>query len=423
MANLIDRIRAAYQGFSSPLYSIGDPAFAGVVAMGMTAMSEVSELIALRQPAFWRAVNLIAGTVATLPLETYRLDEDGEKQQVKSFIDNPAGPYPIPRYSWVEMVMAHLLTHGEVGLVHVYNNAGAIIGLWPVHPANFMVRWTGNEKEYQLTVGGGQQQTLTGDQFTHIMGLTLDGTRGISPLQQFRKIIQLAEAQDLAANRQMVSGMLVGGLVTPTEDLPSDEAAEIQKALDARLSGAENAGAMRLVNRKLQFTPWTANNVDMQFIQGREFSITEVARIFGIPPHLLGQVDKSTSWGSGIQEQNRNFAQFTLMPWTTRIEESLSTLLPSNRFCEFDYKGLLQGTPSEMVNSLLAQTGKPFLTVNEARHIMNLDPVPGGDELAPAAAPPSPEAAPSQDVQQKNSKQPDIHVHIVPDRKRNDGKN
>lgn len=399
--NFLQRIA---QRFSGQTLYISDPAFAGYIEMSRNSLSEMSELIALRQPAVWAAVKLIAGTIASLPLNTYRRDENGELQQVKSFLDNPA-PMGLTRFNWMELIIGQLLLNGEVGLLKIFNQAGALVQLLPVYMNNYSVKWDGSQKIYSVVMGAGKTQTFDSTEFVQVMGFTIDGLRGISPLTQFRRSIQLSTALETAATRSMTNGTHMAGLVTPDEDVTEDDAKDIQAMLSEKLEGPEQTNKLAFVNRKLKFQNWQPNNVDLQFLEMREFSITEVARIFQIPPHLLQQTTKETSWGSGIMEQNRSFAQFTLKPWTARLEEEFSRLLPSPRFCEFDYHELLAGTPTEEINALMVQTGnKPILSVNEARKRLNLPPVPGGDELAPAAMPPVPEAAPAKDVQQKASK-------------------
>jgi hypothetical protein len=104
----------------------------------------------------------------------------------------------------------------------------------------------------------------------------------------------------------------------------------------------------------------------------------------------MGNTEKQTSWGTGVAEQNLALARFTLMGWSSRIEQVLSRRLPSNQFVEFDYTGLLQGTPAEEIRLLLEQTGgKPFLTVEEARKVRNLPALTPEQkaELEPPAPP------------------------------------
>lgn len=134
--------------------------------------------------------------------------------------------------------------------------------------------------------------------------------------------------------------------------------------------------ASTFVNRSLKFTPWTMPAVDAQFIESRVHQVEEVSRIFGIPPHLLGQTEKQTSWGSGVTEQNRGLARYTLMPWTSRIEQRLSRLMGNGQLCEYDYAGLLQGSAQEELQMLIDQVGADLLTVDEARRVRNLEPAP-----------------------------------------------
>jgi HK97 family phage portal protein len=153
------------------------------------------------------------------------------------------------------------------------------------------------------------------------------------------------------------------------------EAQKIKDGLKAKMSGIENAGDIAVINRALKFSPWSMTAEDAQFIESREFQVIEFARMIGVPPHLVGATEKQTSWGSGVAEQNLGLQKFTLMPWTSRIEESLSDLLPSPRFCEFEYAGLLQGTPAQEIELLIKQVDAGLLTVDEARAIRNLPPL------------------------------------------------
>ena len=392
-----------------PDFGLADAALAAYIRLGSQSIGELDAWSALRSPAYWRAVNLIAGTIAGLPLKTYRTTDQGERQQVKSFLDNPAGPYPLTPFQWKELVLAHMLTQGETGLMHVYNGAGALIGLWPVHPQAFEVHWStdgSGGKTYKVTMADGTMKPFESTDFTQVMGFTLDGLRGISPLVLHRRTIQMMHAQEDAATRAMTSGMLVSGLVSADEDIDEDEAKAIKQGLDEKIAGPNHAGGVALVNRKLKFTPWTMTAEQAQFLQGREFSVDEIGRMFGIPAHLLGSQSKATSWGTGIIEMNLALQKFTFKPWTDRLEETLSTLLPSNRFCEFDYSGVLQGAPNQEIELLIAQVEGGLLTQNEARAIRNLPPVDGGDVIAKpgGSTPPQTDAVPSPNPDQGEGK-------------------
>lgn len=366
------------RGYFTRNISISDPALAewlGINSAGMP-IGDVSETRALGLTAFYRAVSLIAGTIASLPLKTYRTQEDGTRERAKSLFDNPAGPYSVTPFAWTEMVLTHSLIQGEAFLLHIRNAAGALVGLWPVHPrAVEKVEWSGFEKVCHVRMNDGSLKAMGQDEMTHIPALTTDGLRGVSPISSFRNALRVSLAGDIAAERMLSNGLLIAGLAVPKEDISADDAAEIKKGLAEKMQGVDKAGDIAVVNKALDFHPWTMSAEDAQFIAQRSFSVEEVARMFGVPPHLLGQTEKQTSWGTGVAEQNLGLARYTLMPWTSRIEQALSRLLPGSRFVEFDYAGLLQGTPTEEVGLLKTQIDAGILTVAEARRIRNLPPL------------------------------------------------
>jgi len=371
-------------------WSIGDPAFAEFLGITPVAAGvNVSEQSSLGLTAVWRAVSLIAGTCAALPLKTYRKVGD-QKELLRSFLDDPMGPLtplPLTPFEWVETVVADLLLHGNAYLVHVYGGAGQILGLQPVPP------WSVSVKR-DLSVPGGKVFTVTREadspleltsvDLTHVMGLTTDGIRGYSPIQVARQAIGGALAGELAAGRMFANGAMISGLVTPEDDLTEAEAQVIKDGLRRRILGTDNAGDIAVINRGLKFTPWMMNATDAQFIEQRQFGIAEVSRLYGVPRELLSDTGAS-SWGSGIQELVRGFLRFTLDPWLTRIEQRLSALLPTPRFVEFERKALLSGSPQEEIEMIARQLELGLLTLDEARAIMNRPPlpIPAPDEAVP----------------------------------------
>jgi HK97 family phage portal protein len=116
--------------------------------------------------------------------------------------------------------------------------------------------------------------------------------------------------------------------------------------------------------------------VDAQFLQARQFSIEDISRWTGVPPHLLMQTEKQTSWGTGVDEQNRGLSKFVLGHWAQRFEQRASRLLASPRWCEFDFAGLERPNFATEVDLLIKQVQAGLLTVNEARAIRNLPPLP-----------------------------------------------
>lgn len=383
---------------SDPLYSITDPGFAEWLGISHHSLAgvHVNEHTSLGFTAVYRAVSIVSGTVAGLPLKSYRDDKTtGQRVRVASVLDDPGGFFGLTQFEWVELVMIHLLLHGNAYLLHQYNQGGALIGLLPLHPSCVQVcpvddPW---RKEFEVTLCEAGRVRLTPMDLTHIMGLGTDGLRGLSPIRIMRNAVGTGLAGDEAAARMFGNGMLIGGLVSSDETLTKDQAEEVKAGLKAKLAGVDKAGDIAVVNASLKFSPWTMSNGDAQFLETRVHQIEEVARMFGVPPHLLGQTEKQTSWGTGVSEQNRGLARYTLAPWTSRLEQRLSGLLTRPTTCEFDYAGLLQPSPEEEIQLLISQVQAGLLTVDEARRIRNYAPLSPAAEEVPAlpAAVPSPE--------------------------------
>jgi HK97 family phage portal protein len=213
----------------------------------------------------------------------------------------------------------------------------------------------------------------------------------MSPIEVARNGLGTSIAADRAAAKMFASGALFSGLVSAEEDIDEAEAKIIKESLDAKTAGWEHAGSVAMVNRKLKFTPWTMSQADAQFLESRQFQIQEIARWYGVPANLLMDPGAVSTWGTGVEIQNRGLARYTLAPWTGRIEQALSRLLPAPRFVEFDYAGLERPTPEQEIDLLIKQVEAGLLTVNEARHIRNLPPLDGGDSPRGASSAPAEE--------------------------------
>lgn len=389
---------------SNATFSISDPGLAALFGAGPSdAGVEVTEHSVLGVAAVWRAVSLIAGSIAGLPLQTMRTIDAERTQQVQSFLDErPAGPMSdLTPFEWTETILLHKLLHGNAYLAHVFNGAGAIIGLVPFHPMAVTPEWqrvngriTGR-KIFNVTTDDGQLTTFDETTMTHVPGLSSDGLRGYSPLWIARNSFGKSIASDRAAARMFSNGAMISGMVTADEDVDEDEAKQIKSSIDRGVSGWENAGAIAVFNRKLKFTPWTMTSADAQFLESRVFEVEEIARWFGLLPIHLSQTEKQTSWGTGVAEQNRGLARFTFLPYTKRIEQRVSRVLAKPRFVRYDYGEILQPAHEQLIPLVLAQVSGGLMTPNEGRKKLGMDTVEGGDELraptAPAARTPAEE--------------------------------
>lgn len=390
-------------------YSIGDPAVAEIMGHVPNWSGEtVSERTALTLSAVWRAAAIVSGTIASLPMHTYRTATGDVRERVTSFLDNPAGPERETPYEWKETALLHLLFGGDMFGLHITNGAGAVIGLTLIHPSLVSVEWDpsylGGKKftvTREIEPGVTMTEVMGAERLLHIPGPSLDGLRGMSVISKARNSLGTAIAGERAAARMFRNGMQYQVLITPEDDITAEDATEIKKSMTRRMAGADHAGEITVINRKLKLSPWSMSAEDAQFLESREFQISEIARWFGVPATLLMKDGAVSTWGTGVAIMNSGLHRYNLIHWTTRIEQRLSRLLSSPRFVEFNYDGFLKPEPAEEINLLMAQVNNGLITLNEARRVRNLPPlddpsadlprVPAG-AVAPSADPaPTPE--------------------------------
>ncbi len=384
--------------------SISDPAAMALLTMGTFGLGAYSVYSALQSPAFYRGVALISGTIATLPLKCYKnvdTDQDQDAREASScFLDlTPTGPGGMTPFEWKRQSMFYCVTEGGVGFKHLYSGSGALNGLQPWPPNAYKIRKPDDNRvipsadpawKWELSGANGKKEYLTDDDFSQVLGLSLDGVHPVSPVFLFQRGIQLTQAQDIASMKTMTSGMHLAGLISPeADDISADDMKTLQKQVDSAMQGPDRAGQMVLFNKKLKVDIWTQKNTDAQFMEGRRYSREEAALMLGLPIYML-EPSKQTSWGTGIAEQDLGLAKYTFMPWTVPFEQRVSQILnPSTKFVEFDYKQLLKAAPQVEITLILQQLDAGIMSEEEARDLLGLGPKDPGDtfrEPVPAGA-------------------------------------
>lgn len=407
---------------SNVLTSISDPSLAALFAPGGTSdLSDVvvGEASALGLSAVFRAVSLISGTLAMLPLRSLRKDNIGTIQRVPSVFDDPDGPDGQTVYEWKETLFIHAVLYGRAGALKVYNAAGGLARLPLVHPLSWYVqeptleeyadpnRYPVGGMWFIVTLNDGCQVKLDGDAFFYVPAMSSDRFVGLGLLNVARGSLGTSVSADRAAAKQFKSGAMISGYATPADDLEVlDDIPELRRQINNTMTGYENAGGIAIVNRRLNFTPWTMTNNDAQFLQSRQFQIEEISRWTGVPPHLLMQTDKQTSWGTGVDEQNRAMGRTVLAPWASRLEQRASRLLANPRWVEFDFSGLERPSPKDEVALIISEIDAGLMTIDEGRALRNRPPLPQTEGLdtrpqleeEPAEPAPAIEPAPEKEA-------------------------
>ena len=347
----------------------------------------VTETSVLALSAVWACTNLIAGTIASLPLMVYR-QQDADRVVVRDhplyrlLHDSPN--YDQTAVDFWEFVQASVELWGNA-YAAVERTRGKVSGLMPVNPALVVVRRleTG-ALEYTWTEDGREQRRQDGEML-HIRGFGGGPMGGMSTLHFGRQVFGLARAVDRAAGSTFRNGLRPSGSLVFKDFLSDEQRVLANTKLIENFSGAINAGRPMILEGGTSWVPLTINPEDAQMLESRRFSVEEIARFFGVPPHMIGHTEKSTSWGTGLEQQVIGFQKFTLRRRLKRIEQAVmkQLLTPDERGAgitiEFNLEGLLRGDSAGRAGFYQAMTGIGAMTINEVRALENLPPVPGGD--------------------------------------------
>ncbi len=371
--SLVERRSASYLGtYVQP----GAPSAAGVAVTPDTAM---------RVSAVFACVRLIATTIGTLPIHVNRKRSDGRRERVD---DHPAATAlttrPNPgwtRQQLIEQLVMHLLLWGNAFLGVERNELGYPLAIWLVHPSRVRVWGDGRTRRYLV-----DGEVVPDGSLVHIPALSVDPSTGIglSPIAAARDAIGIALAADEAAARFWESGGIVSGLIRTNASLTPEQATRLLQAWESMHRGSRRAGRVAVLDSGAEWEPVSAPWKDFQFLEQRQFQVAEIARLFGVPPHLIGDVERSTSWGTGIAHQTLGFLQFTLRPWLVRIEDSLSNDLIITRglYVQFSVEGLLRADVETRFQAYRMGREIGIYSANEIRELEDLPPIgPEGDIL------------------------------------------
>ncbi|MCP2168126.1 phage portal protein [Goodfellowiella coeruleoviolacea] len=366
----------------------GQPGDAGVV---------VTEVSALSMPAVWRSVSVIACVSASVPLHTYR---DGTKTKTTSRLLRD--PHPeLTRYELWRLSYVHRLMWGNAYLQKVRNGAGQVVELWPIRPDRVRVGQAQptadvpSGKVFEVTDDSGQQHALTSREILHLPALGYDGVTGVSPIRAAAAGIGMAMAAEQAGARFFGQGAMLSGILQTEQRLTADQAEALKQRWKAKMAGAANAGDVAVLDSGASFQPVTMPYRDAQFLESRRFQVTEIARMFGVPLFLLMETERSTSWGTGLEQQATGFVTFDLHPtWLVPTEQRITKeLLPAAQYAEYSVEGLLRADSTARAEFYRVMREVGAFSANDIRALENRPPVEGGDtylqplNMAPLGAP------------------------------------
>lgn len=334
----------------------------------------VNERTSLQLIAFFACVRLLADTVASLPWDSYRRRE-GQRVEVDPQPSLLADPFSeLTDFEWKHMLMVSLAMRGNFyGAVIERDRLEYPTQIMPLHPDS--VRRDRDPRT------GRRRAWVEGDAFPvedlfHVRGFTLPGAEeGLSTINAARQSIGLGIAAQRFGARWFGDG------AAPSSVLESDQAVDDDTALLTQKRWISSHGGRRypaVLSGGFKWKPITITPEESQFLETRKLSWTEMAMLVGVPPYMIGHTEKSTSWGTGIEQQSIGFVTYNLRSWLTRVEAAVTQILPRGQFVKFNVDALLRGDIKTRFEAYRIAIEGGFRNPDEVRALEDLPPIPDG---------------------------------------------
>ena len=362
---------------------------------GSTAGKYVNERSAMQMTAVYSCVRILAEAVAGLPLHLYRYTKDGGKEKA---IDHPLylllhdEPNPeMSSFVFRETLMTHLLLWGNAYAQIIRNGKNEVIALYPLMPNKMSVDrdesghlyYTYQRSTDEAPTMEGSSVILKPEDVLHIPGLGFDGLVGYSPIAMAKNAIGMAIACEEFGAKFFANGAAPSGVLEHPGTIK--DPGRVREAWQSQFGGSSNSGKVAVLEEGMKYTPISISPEQAQFLETRKFQINEIARIFRVPPHMVGDLEKSSF--SNIEQQSLEFVKYTLDPWVIRWEQSIMrSLLTADEkktyFAKFNLDGLLRGDYQSRMNGYAIGRQNGWMSANDIRELENLDRIPteeGGD--------------------------------------------
>lgn len=341
----------------------------------------VTEHSAMQLSAVWACVRLISETIATLPLGMYERTPNGKRaassHPLHLIIHDQPNPDTTAAVFWEAMVASMLLR--GAGRAERLMVGPRTVGLRFLDPSRLAcTRDTTGARQWRYTEEGGRQRIIPASRIWELPGFTLDGKSGVSVVRYGAMVLGGALAADEAAAKTFSNGMLQTVYYKAVNFLKPEQRSEFKE----NVLGAVERGETPLLEGGTDVGTIGINPADSQLLESRAFGVEEICRWFRVPPWMVGHTEKSTSWGSGIEQQMIGFMTFTLAPWLKRVEQGISKdlLTPGERlryYPKFSVEGLLRADSAGRAAFYTAMVNNGVLTRDEVRELEDREPMGG----------------------------------------------
>ena len=352
---------------------------------GSTAGKNVNERSAMQMTAVYSCVRILAEAVAGLPLHLYRYKEDGGKEKA---LDHPLynllhdEPNPeMSSFVFRETLMTHLLLWGNAYCQIIRSGRSQILGLYPLLPDRMEVdRDSAGTLTYTYSANSGQTVKLRPEDVLHIPGLGFDGIMGYSPIALEKNAIGLGLAAEEYGSKFFSNGARPSGILTHPNTVKDPK--KLRDSWNAAYGGSNNSGRVAVLEENMSYTPISMPNSEAQFLETRKFQVSEICRIYRVPPHMVGDLEHATF--SNIEHQSISFAVHTIRPWVVRLEQAMNRALFSDKekgifYVRFNMDGLMRGDYKSRMEGYAIGRQNGWMSANDIRELENMNPIPDAD--------------------------------------------
>lgn len=367
----------------------GDNLRRNLVTVSSESLADRGSQTAIGLSAVYACINLLAGTIGSLPLMVYRTDREGVRTVAKDhplyYVLHDSPNFDQTSVDFWEFMCIALELQGNAYAVIAPRASGGVYSLTPVRPDLVTVRRnSAGDLEYSWNENN-RPRTVGQTSMLHIRGFGGGPMGGASTLSVCAATFDSALATNRAAASTFANGINTTGVLSAERDLTPEQMKVAEERIGDRYAGARNAGRPMLLNNGLKWQQISMSPEDAQMLETRRFGVEEICRVFGVPPHMIGHTTNSTSWGTGLEQQTLGFQKFTLRKRLKRIEQALEKqlLTPADRAAgmniEFNLEGLLRGDSGARSAFYQSALTNGWMTINEVRALENMPPVTGGD--------------------------------------------
>ncbi len=372
-----------FQSRASPKNSLVGSAYSfffGSTSSGKT----VNERTAMQTTAVYACVRILSETIASLPLHVYQHSDNGKEKALDHNLYNLLHNEPNPEmtsFVFRETLVSHLLLWGNAYAQIIRNQRGKVIALYPLLPDKMTVERTDKGEIYYLYNKDGISYPLRNMEVFHIPGLGFDGLIGYSPIAMAKNAIGMALATEEYGSKLFANGANPGGVLEHPGVVK--DPSKIRESWNAVYQGSGNSHRIAVLEEGMKFQTISIPPEQAQFLETRKFQIEEICRIFRVPPHLVASLDKATF--SNIEHQSISFVDNTIIPWVSRIEQSMQKALFSDSekklyFVKFNLNGRLRGDSASRASFYQIMRQNGVMSANDIRELeeMNLIPEESG---------------------------------------------